>query len=117
MKTTDTAVICTQLSRVFGFPLIPGATFQLDGRDYCLMKADIEALGLLAEMRAAWPTAANVYWLLPFRDVVRQCRAGTIFAYAARRTRDPATRCLAVWLRGRRGGKLGSPTIASLYWG
>jgi len=102
---------------VFDFPLIPGAKFQLDGNDYCLMKADIEALGLLAKIRSAWPTAANVYWLLPFRDVVRQCRGGTMFAFAAKQTRDPATRCLAVWLRGRRGGKLGSPTIAALYRG
>jgi hypothetical protein len=115
MKTTDINAACRALSLAFGFPLLTGTRFYLDGVRYCVTAADVEALAILARIRAAWPSTPNVHWLLPFRAVVRQCRAGTMFAYAAQQTQDPALRCLAVWLRGRRGGRLGSSTIAGLY--
>jgi hypothetical protein len=105
------------LSMSCGFPISWGAKFQVDGNEYRFGAANIEHLGLLAKLRAAWPREPSRSWLLPYRDLVRSLTAGAVFAYAAQQTRDPVTRCLAVWLRGRRGGKIGSAAVAGLYRG
>lgn len=117
MKASDVNAVCRSLALALGFPLLPGMRFELDGVRYCLTAADIEALRVLAKIRSAWPSQPDVYWLLPFRSLARRCRAGTIFAYAAQQSQDPAMRCLAVWLRGRRRGRLGSDAVARLYRG
>jgi len=103
------------LSMSCGFPFCWGGKFYVDGNEYHFTATNMAHLELLAKIRAARPKEPNVYWLLPFRNLVRSTTAGAIFAYAAQHTQDPAMRCLAVWLRGRRGGQLGSTSIAALY--
>lgn len=105
------------LSVSCGFPVSWGAKFHVDGNEYRFTATNMAHLELLAKIRAAMPAEPSVYWLLPFRDLVRSTTVGAIFAYAAQHTRDPLMRCLAVWLRGRRGGRLGTAAIAGLYRG
>jgi hypothetical protein len=114
---TPLPVASYRLSKACGFSVVWGAMFVVDGDVFYFTATNIEHLELLAKIRAALPKAPSAFWLLPFRDLVRSTTAGAVFAYAAKYSRDPAMRCLAVWLRGRRGGKLGTPTIAALYWG
>lgn len=111
------SVICDRLSKRCGFDIYVGKKFQLEGSQYRILAADIDALALLARLHAARPWPPNVYWLLPFRDLLRRPSAGMIFAYAAQQCRYPQLRCLAIWLRGRRGGKIGMHTMAALYRG
>jgi hypothetical protein len=107
--------LCDRLAATFGFPIDFGLKFEVDGNKYRFHAGDIEVLSLLARILASRPHEANPYWLLPFRDEVRHVNAGVVLAYAAQRTRHPGLRCLAVWLRGRRGGTIGTPIIACLY--
>jgi hypothetical protein len=88
--------------------------FEVDGKSYCLGHVDLEALALLAKLVIENPWPANPRWLLPFRTRLRQLGAGVIFAYVAQQTPYPVPRCLAIWLRGRRGGAIGTYAIASL---
>lgn len=104
-----------RLAATFGFPIEPGLMFQVDGTGYRFHAGDIQLLNLLATILASRPRDPDPYWLLPFREHVRHVPAGVVLAYAAQRTNHPALRCLAVWMRGRRGGTIGTPVIASLY--
>jgi hypothetical protein len=114
---TPFPIACYSLSKVCGFPVAWGTKFHVEGTECRFTASNIDHLELLVKIREARPAEPNRFWLLPFRDLVRSTTAGAIFAYAAQQTRDPDLRCLAVWLRGRRGGKLGAFVIASLYRG
>jgi hypothetical protein len=114
---TPLPIASYRLSQVCGFAVSWGARFYVDGNEYRFTATNLEHLELLAKIRAALPKSPSAFWLLPFRDLVRSTTAGAIFAYAAQHSGDRVVRLLAVWLRGRRGGKLGTPTIAALYWG
>jgi len=116
MKTLLPAV-CASLSKLCCFPISMGMPFELDGIVYYFTLTNLKHLELLAKIREARPDTPNHLWLLPYRDLVRSLTSGAVFAYAAQQTRDPVVRCLAVWLRGRRGGRIGTAAIAGLYRG
>jgi hypothetical protein len=81
-------------------------------------EADPETRALLTIIPEASPRAAgNAAWLLPFRwqfrDVIRRCPRKTL-THLADTVPDPASRRLAIWLRGRCRGTFGTATIAKL---
>jgi hypothetical protein len=107
--------LCDRLYATFGFSVGLGMRFQVDGKQYRFHAGDIHVLEELAAILARRPHDPNPYWLLPLREQIRHIHAGAVLAYAAGQTNHAALQCLAVWLRGRSGGKIGTPVIANLY--
>ncbi len=99
---------------IFGFPVTLGYRYQLNGRKYRLRSSDLTALKLLQHILHQIPYEARPGWLLPLRPHIRRMkqldpRAALTLVIALTANED--VRRLAVWLRGRCGGSLGTTII------
>ncbi|MCC6508231.1 MAG: HEAT repeat domain-containing protein [Pirellulaceae bacterium] len=105
------------MSVSIGFPKEARFQFQLNGRHFRVGAAGVNTIERLIEIFDASSLAEKPTWLLARRDTIREieslnCRS--VLSLIADRTSDPKMRLLAVWLRGRCGGYIGT-TILSRY--
>ena len=99
----------------FGFPNDPKYRFRIEKRLYRVNPDGAEALSILSEIHTASLTAKDRYWALRLRQHIRRieflnCRA--IMSHVIKMTRDDRMRLLAIWLRGRCGGYIGTSSVA-----
>ncbi|HEY2147058.1 MAG TPA: hypothetical protein VGH32_03920 [Pirellulales bacterium] len=99
---------------------VPAETIiRFQGRRYPVGVNGIRAMQLVIDMaNAAGQEAADPLALVRFRRRVREvmeARARAVLAHFAVQTRDPACRRVAVWLRGRCRGTLGTVAFGRLW--
>ena len=102
---------------VFGFPNHPGFRFRIDNRWYRISSDGAEVLALLKQIYDAGVVANDTCWALRMRPQIRRLQflnVRSVLVLVIERTVDDRMRLLAIWLRGRCGGYLGTSTIASL---
>lgn len=100
---------------IFGFSVRFGYRFRIGDRRFSLGSEGVRALELLAELNAKSATAAGLDWLLPLRGTIREIeRLNSRAALTLVILRAPTAhlRRLAIWLRGRSGGYLGTSNVA-----
>jgi hypothetical protein len=101
------------------FPVGAETTFWLQGSTFRVGEQGVRAVRLLTLMVEARERApGNVCCLLPYRQRIREVMRApprATLVHVAERTGDPALRQLAIWLRGRCRGTLGSTTLAKLW--
>lgn len=98
----------------FGFPALSDYRFRFRGAKYRVGPSGVRMLELLSEMYDSCRTCDDVTWTLRFRSQLRQVQVldvHTVLCHVIDRTDDPALRILAIWVRGRCGGTLGTPSI------
>lgn len=104
-----------RLRAPFGFPTHHGCRFRLGGRRYYVGSRGIRTLRLLAEFHDSWSTCADRSWPFRLRNQIRKAptiSARSVLSLVVERTADPTLRVLAIWLRGRCGGSLGTASLA-----
>ena len=88
--------------------------FNLGGRKYRLRETGVKTLNLflqIFESRQLW----GIGWALKIRGKARKLIAleqKVVMTYLIQQLKDPFAIALAIWLRGRMGGTLGTKTIA-----
>jgi hypothetical protein len=90
--------------------------FCLNGRRQRIGFDGDEALALLVALYDAARERRSGNWLLPFRSWIRHLqtlRVRAVLSYVAEQTDDKTVRILAIWLRGRLGGLVGTSTLAT----
>lgn len=100
-----------------GLPQNASHVFWLEDRKYRVGLAGLQALALLERMAAAIPATACTTWLLPFRRDVRAAQplnAKAVLTYVVLHAPRRDVRVLAIWLRGRCGGYLGTDLLSRL---
>ncbi len=100
----------------FGFAKGELSSFYIGNRRYCVSCSDTEVLTLLQQIYEARLAADNRYWAVRMRPQIRRIEllnARAVIVHVIEKTPDVRMRILAIWLRGRCGGYLGTATIAS----
>jgi len=96
--------------------MIPVCFVEVDGKKYRLGTNGMRTLEVLEKIVEARPRATyDPGWLMRFREQVRDIEwdgQRAALTYVVLVTRDPAVRRLAIWLRGRCGGTLGTRVIS-----
>jgi hypothetical protein len=90
--------------------------FRLNGRRHQVGADGEEALALLRTLYDAAREGRSGNWLLPFRSWIRHLqtlRARAVLSFVVEQTDDKTMRVLAIWLRGRLGGLVGTSTLAA----
>jgi hypothetical protein len=107
--------------RLLEFGVDADTLIRFQGRRYRVGVHGVRAMQLVIEMaNAAEREPANPLVLLPYRRRVREVMHApprAVLAYSAERTDDPVRRRLAVWLRGRCRGTLGTLAFGRLWAG
>jgi len=73
-------------------------------------------LRLLRELHRSIPDRPNTAWLLRYRQAVRDVQhleIRTFLSFVVERTQDARLRVIAIWLRGRCRGHIGTSAIAA----
>lgn len=99
-----------------GLPVTKDYCFYVGGKRFRLGSVGLRALYLLTEIGQRWRSASDHYWLLPLRPCIREIQLQNpraALCLAISQTRDERLRVLAVWLRGRCGGSLGTSVVAT----
>lgn len=100
----------------FGFPIDPRYRFHLGGRQWRVNPDGVEALRVLAKVYRACSSSNRITWALPLRNEVRRLEsldARSVLSLVIERTPNPRMRVLAIWLRGRCGGYIGTSVLAN----
>ena len=101
--------------RRFGFPANRDYCFRLRGRRYRVGSSGIRTLKLLTKIHDSCATCRDLSWLFRLRNHIREVQAlhsRSVLSLVVERTEDPTLRLLAIWLRGRCGGSLGTSSLA-----
>ena len=96
----------------FGFPARCGYRFRLRGHRYPVGLNGIRTLNALATIYNA---TEDEKWPFHVRKLIREVSvldSRSVLSLVIERTDDPKLRLLAIWLRGRCGGTLGTVSIA-----
>lgn len=99
----------------FGFPNDSFYLFRIENRLYRVHADGAEVLDILTEFYNASVTSANIGWALCLRDRVRRVEllnVRSVLTYVIQETPDERMRWLAIWLRGRCGGYMGTSIVA-----
>ena len=106
----------TPISRMCGFPVYEGRGFSFQGHRYRINSVGCNILKFLFELAQAGDRCDHKRtWLLRYRADFREMlriRPTALLSYLCQQTTHEGLRCLAVWLRGRCGGTLGTVAIA-----
>ena len=100
------------LSKLAGFPVDASHKFRINGQSYRLNESGAKAIVLAVELLHR---RASLQSLLPLRSEIRSVELGNCKAalsYLIEMTSNHDLRVIAIWLRGRCGGYVGSQTIA-----
>jgi hypothetical protein len=101
----------------FGFPRDERFRYRIDDRWYRISSDGAEVLTLLQEIYDAGVLPDDNYWALRMRPQIRRIEylnVRSVLVLVIEKTSDPRMRLLAIWLRGRCGGYLGTSRIATL---
>ena len=97
-----------------GFPKDARFRFRINGR-HCRVNADgVATIERLIELHKASLLAEKPTWLLAHRDTIREIESLNyrgVLSLIVERTSDPKLRLLAIWLRGRCGGYMGTSIL------
>lgn len=99
----------------FGFPANSDYRFRLRGRRYRVGSSGNRTLKLLTELYGSCSMCTDPSWPIRLRKRLRQIESlnsRSVLSLVVERTDDPTVRLLAIWLRGRCGGSLGTSTLA-----
>lgn len=99
----------------FGFPAKRHYRFRLRGQQYRVGPSGVRTLKLLAEIYGACSASTNPSWPFRLRNKIRQVQAlnsRSVLSYVVESAGDPVLRLLAIWLRGRCRGSLGTSSLA-----
>lgn len=99
----------------WGFPPLSDYAYRIRDKRYRVGLAGKQTLKLLTEIYFANRHTSGPYWLIPFRKQIREIQrinSRGILSLTVERTPDPKLRLLAIWLRGRCGGTLGTSILA-----
>ncbi|MGN6547081.1 MAG: HEAT repeat domain-containing protein, partial [Aureliella sp.] len=97
-------------------PIDPNYRFHLGGRECRVNPDGVEGLRVLAKMYRACSSSHRITWALPWRHEVRRIEslnARGVLSLVIERTPSPRMRVLAIWLRGRCGGYIGTSVLAN----
>lgn len=100
---------------VIGFPIRHNYRFRLNGRLHRLNQDGTRVLDLLSEIYQASLSNRSPYWLLGMRKQIRcieQLNTRAVLTHVIEKTQESQMRVLAIWLRGRCGGYMGTAVIA-----
>jgi hypothetical protein len=98
-----------------GFPANGDYTYNLHGRRYRVGSSGSRTLKLLTEIYDSCAACADQSWPFSVRKQIKQVQdlnASALLCLVVERTDDPTVRILAIWLRGRCGGSLGTASLA-----
>lgn len=98
----------------FGFPALRYYAFRLSGRWYRVDLSGVRTLKVLVEIYQASRVCEDYGWLFHLRSQIRQAQALNaphVLSLVVESTPDPVLRVLAIWLRGRCGGSLGTTNL------
>jgi hypothetical protein len=104
-----------RLGQRFGFPAIGDYRYRLHGRRYRVDSAGMQTLKLLSQICDSCAACSDQNRLVRLRGQIRQVqalRSRSLLSWVAQRTGDPRLRLLAIWLRGRCGGSVGTSILA-----
>ena len=104
------------MSNLLGFPAHIGYPFSVGDRQCCLIADGVETLTLLTKIYHACTSSDKLTWALAVREEVRRIEvlnARGVLSLVVQRTPDPRMRRLAIWLRGRCGGYIGTAIVAN----
>jgi hypothetical protein len=99
-----------------GLPLTKDYWFYVGGQRFRLGPSGLRTLRLFIEIGEKSRAATDRFWLLSLRPQIREMEQGNARAalcLAVSRARDERLRVLAIWLRGRCGGTLGTSIVAT----
>jgi hypothetical protein len=112
----DSAVPGAHAQSQLEFPVNSGYCFRIRSCGYRIGSDGVRTLKLLTEIYERRPLRAEADWLLRCRKQIRQLQAydacGALSLVVAR-THNPRLRVLAIWLRGRCGGTVGTSTLTT----
>jgi len=100
----------------FGFPINGRFRYCIDKRWHRINSDGEEVLMLLQQIYDGFVVSNDIYWALRMRSEIRRIEClnvRSILVLVIEKTSDVRMRLLAIWLRGRCGGYLGTSTIAS----
>ena len=103
-----------QVRYPLGFPLVAGLRYERRSKRFLLQAEDVRALEMLIEMARFEPAPGDFGWMLEFREQIRQIERidpRAALSLVIDLTPHQRIRCLAIWLRGRCGGKLGTLSV------
>lgn len=100
------------LSNLAGFPVEASHQFRINGQSFRLNASGVKAIELAVELHYR---RTSLQSLLPMRSKIRDvefdsCKAA--LSYLIEMTSNNNLRVIAIWLRGRCGGYVGTQTIA-----
>lgn len=98
-----------------GFPAHEHYRFYLGGHHCYVTLGGVDTLGLLLKIYRASQASTDIRWALAVREEVRRIKslnARWVLSLVIERTPDPRMRVLAIWLRGRCGGYIGTSILA-----
>ena len=100
---------------MFGIPLEIGYRFRLNGKRYQITQEGVATLQLLLSLHARARNASDHNWAIRARALIEKIEYygdTPTLTLVATRARHSTIRDLAIWLRGRCGGRIGSRAIA-----
>lgn len=105
----------SNLRKLVGFPVDSMYSFRISGRPYRVKQSGVATLELLGKIFRGIPANPDWYWLLRFRSEIQSVQRLDETAVLSRvvdRTTHRDVRILAIWLRGRCGGHIGTEILA-----
>ena len=104
-------------SEILGFPIrYSDDHFYLLGKKYRLSPGSVRSLGLFLDLVASAAKAQDTNWLIHHRGTIRtleQLRPVIALTRVIKRSDHDEVVRLAIWLRGRCGGSIGSRIVAA----
>ncbi len=107
----------SDLRSTYDFPVFRRYAFRIAGRKYRLGSGGVRALEIMADIIQQGPHTPDVTWLLPFRPQIREIERinpSAVLTLVIDRADNEHLRYLAIWLRGRCGGTLGTSVVSGL---
>ncbi len=106
------------LARIFqSLRLSGGYDYHLEGKRYIAGYDEVRVGKLLGIMATKSQKTGDIGWLLPLRPLIREIdslRTRTFLSYVISTASDSGFLRIAIWLRGRCGGYVGSSIVAKL---
>lgn len=99
----------------FGFPNDTRYRFRINNQLFRVNPDGAEVLAILTEIYNASVSCENACWALRMRHCIRRIElldARSVLTLVIQKTPDDRVRVLAIWLRGRCGGHIGTSVVA-----
>ena len=104
-----------KLSGYCGLPSEAGYRFKLSGRQFRVTEDGARTLERLRQIYGECCISSDCAWAIRTRPIIREIQAShqvAVLTSVVDRTPDPVLRIIAIWLRGRCRGTLGTKILA-----